>query len=308
MPILRIEQSLATVGAKVGVAYAKPKKPKTTTSKRKGPLHRAAVAAIREGLTEGWPAYVGRKPGPEDSTCSRAPTASRAGPRARELRDDLLRAGLPTERDERPFELKGLRAAFATALEEAGDDERIIERLMGHRPVGVTEAHYTKREMGAMSAAVELIDIAWEAGLPPFLAIGHDAQGASFKRSVTAAGAAMQQCRLAQSRSRPKPALCSLQCGLALRWGNPQEYSEPPSGFEPETYGLLKRVEPVSDDAVGGLQGSECRRSVPDRNGATGTNGSENVPAEVLRCAGTVPALSLGWDAMEGALRDLGEG
>jgi hypothetical protein len=158
-PTLRIEQSLATIGAKVGVAYAKPKKPKTKTSKRKGPLHRAAIAALRE-----W------------TTCCRARTASRAGPKsARDLREDLLWAGLPTERDGRPFEFKDLRATFATSLEEAGVDVRIIKRLMGHRPVGVTETHYTKREMRAMAAAVELIEIEWEAGLPPFRPTGDDA-------------------------------------------------------------------------------------------------------------------------------------
>lgn len=112
-PIARIEQSLATIGAKVGVAYAKPKKTKTKSSKRKTPLHRAAVAAIREWLTEGWPAYVGRQPGPEDYLFPR-PDGEPCRPKsARELREDLLRAGLPAELDGRPFEFKDLRATFA---------------------------------------------------------------------------------------------------------------------------------------------------------------------------------------------------
>src|SRR5262249_52639441 len=105
-PTVRIEQSLATIGAKVGVAYAKPKKTKTKSSKRKTPLHRAAVAAIREWLTEGWPAYVGRKPGPEDYLFPR-PDGKPCRPKsARELRADLMQVELPTELEGRPFEFK----------------------------------------------------------------------------------------------------------------------------------------------------------------------------------------------------------
>src|SRR5262249_31063413 len=139
-------------------------------------LHRAAVAAIREWLAKGWPAYVGRKPGPEDYLFPR-PDGGPCRPKsARELRAGLVRAELPTEVEGRPFEFKDLRATFATALEEAGVDPRIVKRLMGHRPVGVTEKHYTKREMRTMAAAVELIELEWEEGLPAFPRADHGAR------------------------------------------------------------------------------------------------------------------------------------
>ena len=204
-PNVKIEQSIATVGTKVGVAYAKPKKTKTKSSKRTTPLHRAAVAAIREWLTEGWPAYVGRQPGPEDYLFPR-PDGQPCRPKsATELRADLVRAGLPVEHDGRAFVFKDARATFATVLEEAGVDQRVIKRLMGHRPVGVTETHYTKRELRTMAAAVELIDLEWEGGHPPFRAVGHDARraAASAIRAVcarrAAAGMSVGSCAVAQS-------------------------------------------------------------------------------------------------------------
>jgi hypothetical protein len=87
--------AVSLVGAKVGVAYAKPKKTKTKSSNRKGPLHRAAVAAIREWLIEGWPAYVGRQPGPDDYLFPR-PDGKPCRPKsARELGEDLERGDGP---------------------------------------------------------------------------------------------------------------------------------------------------------------------------------------------------------------------
>ncbi len=151
------------------------------TSNRKGPLHQAAVAAIREWLTDGWPAYVGRQPGPEDYLFPR-PDGQPSRPKsARELRGDLERAGLPTQLDGRPFEFKDFRATFATALEEAGVGEKIIKRLMGHKPVGVTETHYTRRGLRTMEAAVALIELEWEGGLPPFRAVSDDAHEAALR-------------------------------------------------------------------------------------------------------------------------------
>ena len=237
-PTVEIVQSLALVGAKVGVAYAKPKKTKTKSSNRKGPLHRAAVAAIREWLTEGWPSYVGRQPGPEDYLFPR-PDGQPSRPKsARELRDDLERAGLPTELDGRPFEFKDFRATFATTLEEAGAGEKIIKRLMGHKPVGVTEMHYTKRELRTMEATVALIELEWEGGLPPFRPFGDEAREAPRRHCGRRVGgvptspsaAATQSCTV-----QPSVQVCTETADSSM-------ISAPPARVERTTFGLGIRL------------------------------------------------------------------
>ena len=160
-PTVKIEEAVALVGAKGPKAFAKAKAPKTKASKRTLPVHRAAVAAIREWLDAGYAMLVGRQPGPTDYLFPR-PDGQPSRPRSAEfIRDDLKAAGLPDVCDGKPVEFKATRSTFATWLDEAGVDERVRKRLMGHVATDVTEKHYTARELATLAVAVETIDLAW---------------------------------------------------------------------------------------------------------------------------------------------------
>jgi integrase len=161
---VRIEDAVALVGAKGPRGFAKPKAPKTKSSRRTLPVHAAADAAISEWLAEGWERLVGRPPRPDDYLFPR-PDGQPSRPRSAELlREDLRAAGLPDAHDGRAIELKASRSSFLTWLDEAGVDERIRKRLAGHRATDVTERHYTHRELQQLAAAVDKIPLTWTAG------------------------------------------------------------------------------------------------------------------------------------------------
>jgi integrase len=83
------------------------------------------------------------------------------------VRADLLAARLPETHDGRPVDFKATRSTFATMLDDAGVDERIRKRLMGHRSGDVTETHYTPRSLAQLAAAVATIGLEWRSTMGP---------------------------------------------------------------------------------------------------------------------------------------------
>jgi integrase len=154
----RIEQATAIVGRE---GFATANATKTRGSVRTLPLHQAAAAALRAWLSTGWASWTGRAARPldylfpgEDGEPSRPRSAEN-------LRADLVHVGLADQIGGKPVEFKSLRATFATALDEAGVDENVRRRLLGHGGRTVTERHYTRRELAQLSAAVSTIPIVW---------------------------------------------------------------------------------------------------------------------------------------------------
>lgn len=167
VPSWRIEQATAIVGRE---GFASANATKTRTSVRTLPLHPAAVAALREWLETGWALWTCRAPGTLDYVFP-GEDGNPSRPRSAEnLRADLVHVGLAAEIDGLPVEFKSLRATFATALDEAGVDENVRRRLLGHGGRTVTERHYTRRELAQLSAAVAHIGLVWPAHRPQVVA------------------------------------------------------------------------------------------------------------------------------------------
>lgn len=170
LPTVEIVTSIAFVGKKGGGGWAKEKSTKTKSSVRILPLHHAAVAAIREWLTVGWPRLVKRQPKYDDFLFPR-PDGKATRPRSAEfLRDDLRWAKLPTIVDGEIVTFKAARSTFASWLTEAEVPEAAIRRLLGHAKKGVTEKHYTVRDLGPLQVAVEKVRLDWhgtDGAMPP---------------------------------------------------------------------------------------------------------------------------------------------
>lgn len=163
-PVIKIEQAVALVGAKGPKGFAKPKAPKTRSSKRTLPLHLCPGGAIDEWLADGWAELVGRDPKPEDYLFPR-PDGGPSRPRSAELlREDLRAAGLPDTVDGKPVEMKSTRSSFLTWLSELGVSDAIRKRLAGHRASDVTERHYTHREIDQLAEAIGRIPLRWRTG------------------------------------------------------------------------------------------------------------------------------------------------
>ncbi|MEP7126841.1 MAG: tyrosine-type recombinase/integrase [Byssovorax sp.] len=201
VPVLKIVEAVAMVGAKGKGGFAKAKAPKTKKSKRTLPLHPATVAALREWLKTGWIDLVGRAPGPEDFLF---PGLNGRGARPRSaqlIRDDLAAVGLPIDLEGQPIDFKATRSSFSSWLDGADVPRERIKRLLGHAAHDVTEAHYTKRDLEQLMAAVLVIRLVWTPGLGT--------------RPVAMTGGTSSE-------------------------GNPTESLEPLSRLELETYGLRK--------------------------------------------------------------------
>jgi integrase len=164
-PTVQIIEAVALVGAKGPGGFARPKAPKTRSSVRTLPLHPCADSAIAEWVSVGLPRLLGRDVRPGDYLFPR-PDGAPSRPRsAEQLRADLRAAGLPDHVDGEPVGIKSARSSFLTWLDELGVDERVRKRLAGHRPNDVTEAHYTKRELEQLAAAVGKIPLVWTRGV-----------------------------------------------------------------------------------------------------------------------------------------------
>ncbi|HYQ29330.1 MAG TPA: tyrosine-type recombinase/integrase [Polyangiaceae bacterium] len=80
------------------------------------------------------------------------------------LRADLKRIGLSTEHAGHAITMKSARRSFATWLHEAGVEETIIGRLMGHAAITVTGKHYTAADLERLHTAVCSIQLDLRAG------------------------------------------------------------------------------------------------------------------------------------------------
>ncbi|HMY22057.1 MAG TPA: tyrosine-type recombinase/integrase, partial [Polyangium sp.] len=142
----RIEQSVAVIGQKNGIGFAKPKATKTKQSKRTMPLHAAARDALLE-WREYWTKRFGRAPATNDYVFP-GTHGKPARPRsAHQLRQHLEMLGLPTEVRDVLIDFKATRSSFASWLADAGVPDQIRKRLMGHAVRDVTEWHYTARDI-----------------------------------------------------------------------------------------------------------------------------------------------------------------
>lgn len=162
---MKVFEAVAIIGAKGKGGFAKAKAPKTKKSKRTLPLHPATVAALREWIETGWIALVGRAPGPEDFLFPGL-NGRGARPRSAELiRYDLAAVGLPIELEGQPIEFKATRSSFSSWLDAEDVPRERIKRLLGHAARDVTEAHYTKRDLEQLMAAVLVIPLVWTVGV-----------------------------------------------------------------------------------------------------------------------------------------------
>lgn len=165
VPVLKIFEAVAIIGAKGKGGFAKAKAPKTKKSKRTLPVHPATVAALREWIETGWIALVGRAPGPEDFLFPGL-NGRGARPRSAELiRYDLAAVGLPIDLEGQPIEFKATRSSFSSWLDAEDVPRERIKRLLGHAARDVTEAHYTKRDLEQLMAAVLVIPLVWTVGV-----------------------------------------------------------------------------------------------------------------------------------------------
>ena len=121
VPVLKILEAVAIIGAKGKGGFARAKAPKTKKSRRTLPLHPATVAALREWLKTRWIELVGRAPAPEDFLFPGL-NGRGARPRSAELiRDDLAAIGLLIEFEGQPIEFKATRSSFSSWLERGAD-------------------------------------------------------------------------------------------------------------------------------------------------------------------------------------------
>src|SRR5262249_49703197 len=67
---------------------------------------------------------------------------------------------------------------------------------------------------------------------------------------------------------------------------------EPPSGFEPETYGLRRRKQHVPQGVASARHGFVARSGSTSAYGTRGTNDARNVPVDGVFCAEPVPVLA----------------
>ena len=71
----------------------------------------------------------------------------------------------PIELEGHPIELEATRSSFSSCLDGADVPRERIKRLLGHAARDVTEAHYTKRDLEQLMAAVLVIPLVWTVGV-----------------------------------------------------------------------------------------------------------------------------------------------
>lgn len=146
-----IERQLDKKGA-VGVATFIACK---ADSERILPLHPKLIEMLREWHATGWKAYVGRDPTSKDSVFPKSNGDYYNADFADYLRKDLALAGLPTlYQGLHAYTFHALRRSFATMLNDAGVQERIIKQLMGHRGQGVADRYYIARNLAPFAEAI----------------------------------------------------------------------------------------------------------------------------------------------------------
>lgn len=164
-PRMHIRRSVAVKGPK---GYATEKSTKTKGSVRTVPLHPVAVAFLRAWIEGGWELYVGRAPKSGDFVLPRRDGKPARPSSAKLFRRDLASVGKPTEVRGKSADLKAARATFVTWLAEAGVEEGVRQRLVGHVQSTVAGRHYTARELARLHDAVLMLPLGF-VGAPGFV-------------------------------------------------------------------------------------------------------------------------------------------
>ncbi len=133
---------------------------KTKASRRPVPVHPVAALVLAWWRADGWRAYVGRAPEDGDPILP-SPDGGTWRPRSAELfRDDLEAAGLPTDYEGEPLELRSTRRSFCTWLDAHGVAADLQDRLIRHVDRSVRGRHYrgdTPEALGRLASAVATI-------------------------------------------------------------------------------------------------------------------------------------------------------
>ncbi|HEU4407683.1 MAG TPA: tyrosine-type recombinase/integrase [Polyangiaceae bacterium] len=142
--------------------YAKLGRVKKEWSNRKLPLHPAAAAGLREWLNAGWEEFVGRPPAPDDPVFPRDDGHFARPKTARDFREALRTAGLPTSVQGTDLVFHDARGCAATWLVNAGVDGALIRRFLGQAPLGAAEERYFKGNLlPALAEAQKKITLVW---------------------------------------------------------------------------------------------------------------------------------------------------
>lgn len=150
-PRMHIVRAVAVKGRE---GFATEKETKTKSSVRTVPLHPVAASLLRAWLDWGWERYVGRELRGKDFVFPRQDGEAGRPRSSDRIRDDLAELGLPTEIAGKRVLFKASRSTFVTWLAEAGVEEGIRQRLVGHSQSTVTSRHYTARELSVLHEAV----------------------------------------------------------------------------------------------------------------------------------------------------------
>jgi len=198
------------------------------------PLHPLAATMLRARRASQWVELVGRRPQQTDPVFpDRHGKPHYRHDAAPALRADLKRIGLSAERGGHAITMKSARRSFATWLHEAGVEETVVGRLMGHASKTVTGRHYTANDLERLYAAVRGIRLDLRAGevvaLPVRIASGSGSGGSG--PTYPTARSVIHTAVLAAVRSK----------AAASDPGNLAKTAEVRTGFEPAYNGFANR-------------------------------------------------------------------
>jgi integrase len=141
---------------------------KTRWARRVMPLHAALHAPLAQWVAMGWVAWVGREPTREDFIFPRPDGTPLRETSADTFREDLKRAGCPTEYEGLPLKPYALRHLFSTMLAEGGANGAAHDRLLGHRPSDTKGLNYTAKLAPFLAAEVARIGFELPPDAPSF--------------------------------------------------------------------------------------------------------------------------------------------
>jgi hypothetical protein len=168
-------------GSPRGRGHALIGDPKNEFRKRTLPLHYAVVDALREWLRDGIEQQLGRPALATDPLFPGKGGRFSRPKSAKHLREDAATAlewqltanERPLTDDERaaiqarckPLTFHATRRTTLTWLKDMGVADAVRKRLAGHTGGGVTEEHYTRRELAELREAVHMIMVEWTPNL-----------------------------------------------------------------------------------------------------------------------------------------------
>jgi integrase len=142
--------------------------PKTRWAKRMVPLHPALHRPLAQWVTSGWRVLVGREPTLDDFVFPGPDGAPFREEKGTVFREDLARAGCPTDYEGVPLRPYALRHLFSTMLAEDGANGAAHDRLLGHRPADTKSLNYTAKLASFLDAELRRIKFELPADAPSF--------------------------------------------------------------------------------------------------------------------------------------------